>query len=156
MGDFFILLIFAAMGLIVLGPAITVVCLILFWHPIEPPSRREVRGFGVIMDRPHSDADAVRSTQGCGDQKQKPDAFPDPAKVGAEINGIRFLRLENLIEPKLASGMTNPGRLKDLADVQEIVKTLKLPRGFSEQVHEYVRPKFLEMWDAVQGSDPQE
>lgn len=52
-----------------------------------------------------------------GDGKPKPVAFPDPNDVGIEIDGIPFLRLEKLIELKLASGMTNPGRLKDLADV---------------------------------------
>jgi hypothetical protein len=41
-----------------------------------------------------------------GDGKPKPVAFPDPAKVGVEIDGIRYLRLSSLIELKLASGMT--------------------------------------------------
>jgi hypothetical protein len=91
-----------------------------------------------------------------GDGKEKPIAFPDPDASSTEIDGIRFLCLENLVELKLASGMTNPGRLKDLADVQEIIKALKLPRNFGEKVHEYVRPKFWEMWDAVQAPNPQE
>ena len=36
------------------------------------------------------------------------------------------LSLPKLIELKLASGMTAPGRLKDLADVQELIWTLEL------------------------------
>ena len=55
-----------------------------------------------------------------GDGKPKPVAFPDPAAVAVEIDGIRYLRLENLIELKLASGITNPNRLRDLADVQGV------------------------------------
>ena len=44
-----------------------------------------------------------------GDGKPKPVAFPDPARVGVEIDGIRFLSLPTLVELKLASGMTNAG-----------------------------------------------
>lgn len=51
------------------------------------------------------------------DGKPKPVAFPDPSTASVEIDGIRFLSLERLIELKLASGMTNAGRIKDLADV---------------------------------------
>jgi hypothetical protein len=50
------------------------------------------------------------------------------------------------VELKLASGMTNAGRLKDLADVMELIKVLNLPADFSEQLHPYVRPKFQELW----------
>jgi hypothetical protein len=85
-----------------------------------------------------------------GDGKPKPVAFPDPKNVAVEIDGIRFLRLGNLIELKLASGMTNPGRLKDLADVQELIRALKLDRAFGDQLDPFVRSKFGELWDAVQ------
>src|SRR5207237_4177136 len=56
-----------------------------------------------------------------GDGKPKPVAFPEPAQVSVEIQGMRFINLAALVELKLASGMTNPGRLKDLADVQELI-----------------------------------
>ena len=62
-----------------------------------------------------------------GDGKPKPIAFPEPADVGVDIDGIRYVGLPKLIELKLASGMTNPGRLRDLADVQELIRVLKLP-----------------------------
>ena len=42
-----------------------------------------------------------------GDGKPKPVAFPDPADVGVEIDGVRFLSLPSLVELKLASGMTD-------------------------------------------------
>src|SRR5262249_15653003 len=61
-----------------------------------------------------------------GDGKPKPVAFPDPDESATVIDGIRFLQLPRLVELKLASGMTNPGRLKDLADVQELIRTLHL------------------------------
>ena len=91
-----------------------------------------------------------------GDGKPKPVAFPDPANVSVEIDGIRYLKLTTLIELKLASGMTNAGRLKDLADVQELIRVLRLDRDFASQLNEYVRAKYLEMWDAVTNSvDPE-
>ena len=49
-----------------------------------------------------------------GDGKPKPIAFPDPMTASVTIDGIRFLALERLIELELASGMTHPGRIKDL------------------------------------------
>jgi hypothetical protein len=43
---------------------------------------------------------------------------------------VRFVAFEKLIELKLASGMTAPDRLKDLADVQE--QYLKLYQAVAE------------------------
>jgi hypothetical protein len=84
-----------------------------------------------------------------GDGKPKPVAFPDPASASVSIDGINYLRLETLIELKLASGMTNPGRLKDLADVQELIRVLKLGEDFEHKVDPYVRGKFRELRVAV-------
>lgn len=84
-----------------------------------------------------------------GDGKPKPVAFPDPTDAGVEVNGVRFLRVERLVELKLASGMTNPGRLKDLADVQELIRVLKIPSEFQQRLDPYVRDKFAELWKAV-------
>jgi Uncharacterised nucleotidyltransferase len=83
-----------------------------------------------------------------GDGKQKPVAFPEPGSANLEIDGVKYLKLHPLIELKLASGMTNPGRLKDLADVLELVRHLKLPADFAEQLNPYVRDKFRELWTA--------
>ena len=91
-----------------------------------------------------------------GDGKPKPVSFPDPAAVATEINGIQFISLPTIFELKLASGMTNPGRFKDLGDVQELIRTLKIDRAFGNQLNPYVREKFLEMWDGVQHDLPPE
>ncbi len=88
-----------------------------------------------------------------GDGKPKPVAFPDPAAVGVEKDGIRCLSLPKLIELKLASGMTNPLRLKDIADVLELIRLLQLPAGFADQLDPFVRAKFLELWTATR-QDP--
>ncbi len=86
-----------------------------------------------------------------GDGKPKPVAFGDPARVAVEVDGIRYVSLPALMEMKLASGMTAPGRLKDLADVQELIRALNLPRKTVEKLNPYVQQKFLELWDAVGG-----
>jgi hypothetical protein len=89
-----------------------------------------------------------------GDGKPKPVAFPDPIEAGVEIDGIRYLGLPSLVELKLASGMTNPGRLKDLGDVQELVRILDLPLDFAQQLDPYVRAKYEELWRGLEaGAD---
>jgi hypothetical protein len=90
-----------------------------------------------------------------GDGKPKPVAFPDPANVNTEIDGIRYLKLETLIELKLASGLTNPNRLKDLADVQELIRVLKLPRSLGDTLNPFVQAKYYEFWQGLQ-TEPQE
>lgn len=84
-----------------------------------------------------------------GDGKPKPVAFPEPSAVNHEINGIQFLNLPRLIELKLASGMTNVGRLKDLADVQQLIKELNLPVALADDLHPYVHNQYAELWSAV-------
>jgi hypothetical protein len=91
-----------------------------------------------------------------GDGRPKPVAFPDPSKEGIEIGGVRYVGLPVLLELKLASGMSAPHRLKDLADAQELIRVLKLPREFMDELNPYVRQKFDELWTAVQQSPPEE
>jgi hypothetical protein len=87
-----------------------------------------------------------------GDGKPKPVAFPKPEESSTEIEGIRFLQLPKLIELKLASGMTNPGRLSDLGDVQNLIKVLKLPENLAGQLNPFVQEKYKELWSAVQAN----
>jgi hypothetical protein len=89
-----------------------------------------------------------------GDGKPKPVAFPDPTESSMVINGIRCLRLSKLIELKLASGMTNPNRLRDLADVQDLIQTLNLPADLTTELNPFVRDKYTELWTAIQSSPP--
>jgi hypothetical protein len=89
-----------------------------------------------------------------GDGRPKPVAFPDPATVGVEIDGIRYLSLSSLVELKLASGMANFVRLRDHADLVELIKAIGLPAEFAEELNPYVRDKYLEFWQAVQEAPP--
>lgn len=85
-----------------------------------------------------------------GDGKPKPVTFPVPSDASIEIDGVRVVTLEKLIELKLASGMTAPDRLKDLADVQELIKIRGLAADFAEKLNPYVHEKFIELWAAVE------
>ncbi|HXH70599.1 MAG TPA: hypothetical protein VNI60_09745 [Pyrinomonadaceae bacterium] len=84
-----------------------------------------------------------------GDGKSKPVRFPNPNESDIEIDGIKTLSLEKLVELKLASGMTAPHRLKDLADVQELIKIKSLSADFAKKLNPFVREKFLELQKAV-------
>ncbi|HLM02634.1 MAG TPA: hypothetical protein VK400_16390 [Pyrinomonadaceae bacterium] len=85
-----------------------------------------------------------------GDGKPKPVVFPNPDENQIEIDGIKTVALEKLIELKLASGMTAPDRLKDLADVQEVIKIKNLTADFAEKLNPFVREKFLELQSAAE------
>lgn len=87
-----------------------------------------------------------------GDGKPKPVQFPAPDENQTEIDGVKTLTLEKLVELKLASGMTAPHRLKDLADVQELIKIKNLDANFAEKLNPYVREKFLELQKAVENA----
>lgn len=81
-----------------------------------------------------------------GDGKPKPVSFPDPDSVAEVIDNVRYLRLPKLIELKLASGMTSAHRMRDLSDVQDIIRMLRLPLEYGEQLNPYVRDKYQELW----------
>lgn len=86
-----------------------------------------------------------------GDGKPKPVAFPNPELASEVIEGVRCLRLPQLVELKLASG-TAPGRRKDLGDVQELIRLLHLPEDFALQLNPMVQPLYHELWQEVQNS----
>jgi len=88
-----------------------------------------------------------------GDGKPKPVSMPDPATASTRIDGINFVTLEKLIELKLASGISAPHRLKDLADVQELIKIKNLDEDFANKLNPYVRAKYLELQKAVSQSE---
>lgn len=84
-----------------------------------------------------------------GDGQPKPVAFPDPSEVVVNLDGISCVNLNTLVELKLASGISSTGRLRDLSDVQDLIRILGLPRDFATQLNPYVRPKFEELWDGL-------
>jgi hypothetical protein len=85
-----------------------------------------------------------------GDGKPKPVAFPDPSRVVVELKGIPCINLPTLVELKLTSGMTAPGRYRDFGDVEQLIRVLDIPRDFAAQLNPFVRIQFEELWDRVQ------
>lgn len=86
-----------------------------------------------------------------GDGQPKAIAFPNPADVAVTLEGYKVVRLESLIELKLASGMSAKHRqLRDLADVQQLIETLGLPKDFSINLDQSVRDEYLRLWDLAQ------
>jgi Uncharacterised nucleotidyltransferase len=85
-----------------------------------------------------------------GDGKPKSVQFPEPGAISIELDGMKVTRLETLIELKLASGLTAPDRLKDLADVQELIRMLNLPEQLGLQIDSSVRDEYLRLWQTVQ------
>lgn len=105
-----------------------------------------------LRDPEHNvDIDVVLTGSYPGDGRPKPVAFPDPATAAERGARIALLPLSTLIELKLASGMTAPHRLKDLADVLELIRVLKLSQERAGDLDPYVREKYLELWRAAQG-----
>ncbi len=102
--------------------------------------------------RENVSVEIITSGEYPGDGKPKPVVFPDPTENQTEIDGIKTLTLEKLIELKLASGMPAPHRLKDLTDVQEVIKIKDLPADFAEKLNPYVREKYLELQKSVEDS----
>jgi hypothetical protein len=104
-----------------------------------------------VRDAEHGvDIDVVLAGSYPGDGKPKPVAFPDPAETAERGARVALLPLATLLELKLASGLTAPDRLKDLADVQEVIRIRQLPRALSGDLNPFVRDKYLELWEAVQ------
>ena len=81
-----------------------------------------------------------------GDGQPKPVRFPPPQDVGElYAEGIRFVNLKTLIELKLASAKSAAHRIKDRADVLELIHLLGLAADFAEQLDPYVREEFREL-----------
>ena len=91
-----------------------------------------------------------------GDGLPKPVAFPDPTTPGVttEIEGVRVVTLEKLIELKLASGMSAPHRLRDLADVQDLIVRLRLPLMLADRLDPSVQAAYRELWEMASPPTP--
>ncbi len=86
------------------------------------------------------------------DGRPKPVRFPDPGQVAVRGAAIALLPLPRLVELKLASGISAPHCLRDLADILELIRVARLPRDLAESLDPSVREKYLELWAAAQGA----
>jgi hypothetical protein len=97
------------------------------------------------------DVEFITTGEFPGDGKPKAVVFPVPRDASIDRDGRRVITLPKLIELKLASGLSaEHRRLRDLADVQDLIIALKLPRDLGEDIDPSVRDEFYRMWDAAQ------
>ncbi|MBM4397684.1 MAG: hypothetical protein FJ087_18595 [Deltaproteobacteria bacterium] len=114
-----------------------------------------VPGTGKLLDTENDvHVDVLSTGRFPGDGRPKPISFPDPATAAVRGERFRLLPVARFIELKLASGMTAARRLRDLADVQDLVISAHLPASIADDLHPWVRDKFLELWHAAQVEDP--
>ena len=101
------------------------------------------------MDPAHRHSPVLVAGDYPGDGKPKAVRFPDPADAAVRGTEGRFLALPRFVELKLASGMSAPHRIRDLADVLELIRAAKLPREFQRDLDASVRAKYDELWVAA-------
>ncbi len=120
--------------------------------------RDGVRGRGYVDKFPGSKGlrdtatnvgiDVLLAGEYPGDGKPKAIVFPDPAAIAERGRLGQVVPLATLLEMKLASGLSAPDRLKDLADVLELIRAAGLPEDLAEQLDPSVREKYRELWMA--------
>jgi hypothetical protein len=104
-----------------------------------------------MRDSQHDTPIDVLLTDGYpGDGQPKPVRFPDPTDAGVSMDNLSVVSLPCLIELKLASGMSAPDRLQDLADVIELIRVNSLAKDFAKGLDDSVRAKYEELWQHAQ------
>ncbi len=122
--------------------------------------REKLLGRGYILDFPEAEKsfrdtetkikiEIITSGEFPGDGLPKPVAFTDPKDLTIEEDNVRVITLEKLIELKLASGLSATDRMRDLADVQDLIIGLKLPLNFMDKLDKSVRPEYQKIWEAA-------
>jgi hypothetical protein len=81
-----------------------------------------------------------------------PIRFPDPS-ASVLINGYRVIDLPRFIDLKLAIGLWET-RIRDLADVLQLIQHAKLPREVVNDLDPYVRDEYDRIWLLAQMHDP--
>ena len=74
------------------------------------------------------------------------------ATSGVEIDGDPVLEPAEPRRVEAGLGDDERVRLKDLADVVELIKTVGLSAEFADELNPYVRDKYLELWRGIQDS----
>lgn len=116
----------------------------LGYRPAFPNARKKFRTTAENVP-----VEIITAGEYPGDGLPKPVAFPSPESAVTEIDGIKTITLEKLIELKLASGMTASDRLKDLADVQELIKVKNLDESFAQKLDPFVQDRFTDLTRGV-------
>jgi len=122
--------------------------------------RKKLLGRGYILDFPGAEKsfrdtetnvkiEVITAGEFPGDGLPKPVAFPDPEGQTVEEDNVRVITLEKLIELKLASGLSAGHRMRDLADVQDLIIALSLPLDLMNKIAKSVRSEYKRIWEAA-------
>src|SRR5438270_1869124 len=116
------------------------------------------RGFTMISERRFRDSLTdlefkIILTGRLAGPEPCPIRFPDPS-ASLMINGYRVVDLARFIDLKLAIGLWET-RMRDLADVLQIIQHAKLPRDFANDLDPSVRDEYERIWLPAQMHDPE-
>jgi hypothetical protein len=122
--------------------------------------REKLLGRGYVLDFPGAEKsfrdtetnviiEVITAGEFPGDGLPKPVAFPDPEDRTIEEDNVRVIILEKLIELKLASGLSATHRMRDLADVQDLIVALNLPLNLMDKLDKSVRSEYKRIWEAA-------
>ena len=115
------------------------------------------RGFSMISERRFRDSltdlefKIIRSGPLAGPEPC-PIQFPDPS-ASVRINGYRVVDLPRFVDLKLAMGLWET-RMRDLADVLQLIQQANLPRELVNDLHPYIRDEYERIWLLAQMHDP--
>jgi len=115
------------------------------------------RGFTIISERRFRDSltdlefKIIRSGRLAGPEPC-PIRFPDPS-ASVMINGYRVIDLPRFIDLKLAMGLWET-RMRDRADVLQLIQHANLPREVVNDLDPYVRDEYDRLWLLAQKHDP--
>ncbi|MEA2413817.1 MAG: hypothetical protein QOI58_474 [Thermoanaerobaculia bacterium] len=115
------------------------------------------RGFTMISERRFRDSltdlefKVILSGRLAGPEPC-PVRFPDPS-ASVMIHGYRVVDLPRFIDLKLAIGLWET-RMRDLADVLQLIQHAALPRELVNDLHPYVRDEYERIWLLAQMHDP--
>lgn len=116
-------------------------------HGFMKLSERRFRDTKTDLDFRVIVAGELAGTETC------PIRFPDPTHASVMRNGYRVIDLPRFVELKLASGQ-RATRLRDLADVLQLIQIAGLSRELSNEIHPCVRDEYDRIWLLAQIHDP--
>jgi hypothetical protein len=122
--------------------------------------REKLVGRGYVADFPGAEksfrdaktnvkVEIITAGEFPGDGLPKPVCFPVPEGQTVEEDDVLAIKLEKLIELKLASGLSATHRMRDLADVQDLIMALNLPLELKDELDISVRPEYQRIWEAA-------
>ncbi|HSB08398.1 MAG TPA: nucleotidyltransferase family protein [Blastocatellia bacterium] len=101
--------------------------------------------------------EVITSGEFPGDGKPKPVVFPRPEEVAVTVEPFRVANIEKLVELKLASGLSaEHRRLRDLADVQQLIEVLDLPLELAQRLDASVGGEYEKLWHLARTARRQE